>query len=255
MSATDRLQSEQAFHDEQALRRKEHFARHPEELQFDEDWFLDHETWVRPALALLGDVRGRRVLDYGCGHGMASVVFAKRGAQVTAFDLSPIYLEEAGARADANGVRDRISFVQAVAGQLPFATASFDGIWGSAILHHLDLTQAGPELARVLKPGGLAVFCEPWGGNPLVRWGRHRLPYPGKHRTADEQPLRPCDLETLRPHFTEMRIHPFQLLSMARRLWPALPFRFRLEQCDVALFRHWPLLRPFCRYIVLSLRK
>ena len=59
----------------------------------------------------LGDVRGLNVLDYGCGHGMAAVVLARSGTQVTAFDLSGGYVEEAKARAAANGVN--IDFVQA----------------------------------------------------------------------------------------------------------------------------------------------
>src|SRR5919199_1431749 len=81
-----------------------------ERLRFDDDAYLDHETWIRPALARLGDVRGLRVLDYGCGHGMAAVVLARRGARVTAFDLSPGYLAEARRRARANGVT--VDFVQ-----------------------------------------------------------------------------------------------------------------------------------------------
>ncbi len=49
-------------------------------------------------MARLGDVAGLPVLDYGCGHGMAAVVLARRGAHVMAFDLSPGYLTEARRR-------------------------------------------------------------------------------------------------------------------------------------------------------------
>src|SRR5205823_4605799 len=125
--------------------------------------------------ARLGDVRGLRVLDYGCGHGMAAVVLARRGARVTGFDLSPGYLEEAGARAAANGVQ--VCLTQADGERLPFADGAFDRVWGNAVLHHLDLDRAGRELFRVLRPGGLAVFCEPWGENPLLNWARRRLSY------------------------------------------------------------------------------
>ena len=110
MNVRDRLSSEQAFHDRQAEGRAPRFRR-PDDLRFDDDDYLDHETWVRPAFDRLGPVAGLPVLDYGCGHGMAAVVLARRGALVTAFDLSHGYLAEARRRARANGVG--IDLVQA----------------------------------------------------------------------------------------------------------------------------------------------
>src|SRR5262245_19609085 len=90
--------SEQAFHDKQAGQRSATFRADPAALRFSDDPYLDHESWIRPALARLGDVSGLDVLDYGCGHGMAAVVLARRGARVTAFDLSARYVAEAAGR-------------------------------------------------------------------------------------------------------------------------------------------------------------
>src|SRR5262245_10189083 len=104
MPGTDRRLSEQLFHDKQAAGRADSFREGAADLRFDTDAYLDHETWVRPAFELLGDLRGKRALDYGCGHGMAAVVMARAEATVTAFDLSPGYVNEAQARAIANGV-------------------------------------------------------------------------------------------------------------------------------------------------------
>src|SRR5580693_7394201 len=118
MIAMERLQSEQHFHDRQAEERAAYFAEHQEELVFNDNSYLDHETWIRPAFAQLGDVRGKDILDYGCGHGMASVVLARRGATVTGFDLSTGYLAEARRRATANDVDVR--FLPADAHALPF---------------------------------------------------------------------------------------------------------------------------------------
>jgi SAM-dependent methyltransferase len=190
---TDRLQSERLFHDAQARERAVELHNAPDKIRFDDAAYLHHETWIVPALAQLGDVRGRPVLDYGCGHGMAAVVLARRGAHVTAFDLSPEYLREAQDRARANGVH--VDFLQADGERLPFADGTFAAIWGNAVLHHLNLSVAGAELRRVLQPGGVAVFSEPWGENPLLNWARRSLPYPGKERTPDEVPLRRRDLE------------------------------------------------------------
>jgi SAM-dependent methyltransferase len=253
VSATDRLQSERTFHDRQAQERGATFAERPDALRLDDAAYLDHETWVRPAMAQLGDVRGLRVLDYGCGHGMAAVVLARRGARVTAFDLSAGYLVEAGRRAAANSVR--LDLVQADGERLPFADASFDRIWGNAVLHHLDVALAGRELYRVLKPGGVAVFCEPWGENPLLRWARRRLPYRGKQRTADEEPLRLRQVRTLEHIFPTVELRGYQLLSMLRRVVRLARLTAVLERCDGVLLQRVPALHRWCRYVVLTLRR
>lgn len=252
MIAKDRLIAEQAFHDRQARGRALSLGS-SDSLYFDDDWYLDHETWIRPALARLGDVAGLPVLDYGCGHGMAAVVLARRGGHVTAFDLSPGYLAEARRRAAANGVS--IEFVQADAERLPFADGSFARIWGNAILHHLDLRRAARELNRVLQPGGIAVFCEPWGANPLLAWARRRMPYRGKERTPDEQPLLSHDVRVLREVFPWLEIEGHQLLSMARRVLQPGRIVSGLEWCDECLFRAVPSLKWLCRYVVLTLRR
>src|SRR5438105_9354078 len=174
MAATDRLTNERAFHDRQARRRAATLAAEPGALRFEDATYLDHETWIRPAFRQLGDLRGARVLDYGCGHGMAAVVLARLGARVTAFDLSHGYLEEARARAAANDAA--VEFVQAEGERLPFVDGAFDRVWGNAVLHHLDVRTTGRELFRVLRPGGVAVFCEPWGEDPLLNWARRGWP-------------------------------------------------------------------------------
>jgi SAM-dependent methyltransferase len=247
-----RLAAEQCFHDRQAVERAASFAD-PTDLRFGGDDYLDHETWIRPAFAALEPLAGTRLLDFGCGHGMASVVAARRGAVVTAFDLSPGYLAEAARRAATNGVS--VSFLQADGERLPFADASFDRVWGSAILHHLDLRRAAPELYRVLRPGGVAVFCEPWGENPLLSLARRHLPYPNKQRTPDETPLRSRHLAPLRAVFDDVNVQSYQLLSMVRRLGRARRLVARLDRADEWLLRRMPFLRRFCRYVVLTLRR
>jgi SAM-dependent methyltransferase len=252
MIAVPRLQAEQLFHDRQAAEREPRFAD-VAALRFSDSDYLDHETWIRPAMQQLGELRGKHVLDYGCGHGMASVIMARRGAIVTGFDLSAGYIAEAQRRADANEVI--AEFIQADAEHLPFADRSFDAVWGSAILHHLDLHRAGAELRRVLRPGGVAVFSEPWGGNPFLEFARKHLPYPGKHRTPDERPLRRRDLLPLESHFFQIDTRGYQLLGMARRLWKReSPVGGWLDRLDERLIRRSRLLENWCRYVVITLR-
>ncbi len=245
--------TERLFHDQQAAERADSFRTGAARLRFDTDTFLDHETWVRPAFAALGDLRGKSALDYGCGHGMAAVALARAGAAVTAFDLSPGYVNECRARAAANGVS--VLCVTADGEELPFADASFDAVWGNAILHHLDLGRAGRELHRVLKPGGVAVFCEPWGGNPLLGFARRTLPYPNKDRTPDERPLTRRDLRPLRALFPTVEVRGYQLFGMVRRVWKNRRALSLLDALDARLMRRAPGLGNWCRYAVIVLRR
>jgi SAM-dependent methyltransferase len=253
MPVTERLRSEQRFHDRQARDRAVTFARSPERLRFSDADYLDHETWVRPAFERLGDVRGQRVLDYGCGHGMAAVVLARRRAVVTACDLSAGYVAEVRNRARANGVA--VDCVQADGHRLPFADSSFDAVWGHAIVHHLDVPTAAAELHRVVRPGGGVVLCEPWGGNPLLRLARRWLPYAGKGHTTDEEPLGPGNVRQLEAVFGRAEVEGFQLLAMLRRVVPRTAFGGTLRRVDDRLLRYWPGLHRYCRYVVLTLRR
>jgi SAM-dependent methyltransferase len=252
MKATERLFREQLFHDRQARKRAQDVALHGKALAFDDDAYLDHETWIRPAFARLGEIRAQPVLDLGSGHGMAAVVLARRGDRVTALDLSMGYLQEARQRARANDTD--ITLIRANGEQLPFSNEAFQAVWGCAVLHHLDLQRTGAELLRVLRPGGVAVFCEPWGENPLLRWARRNLPYPGKQRTPDELPLSRRHVEFLSGLF-KVEVEGFQLLGMARRLASSKHLLRGLDWCDQKLLAHIPRLEHFCRYVVLTLRR
>jgi SAM-dependent methyltransferase len=179
------------------------------------------------------------------------VVMARRGGRVTAFDLSPGYADEARHRARANGTP--VHLASANGERLPFADGSFDRVWGNAVLHHLDLRKAVRELRRVLAPGGVAVFCEPWGENPLLTWARRHLPYAGKGHTPDERPLRLRHLPFLREVFPRLEVEGHQFLSMAGRVLRPGKVTAGLAWCDARLLRFAPPLRRFCRYIVLTL--
>src|SRR5436190_3281976 len=116
---------------------------------------------------LLGDVRGLRIVDYGCGSGGNSVLLANRGARVWGVDISPDLVNLARRRMQINARADGASFVVCSGYDLPFADGSIDVVFGIAILHHLDLSKASQEIARVLRPGGRAIFQEPVRNSPF----------------------------------------------------------------------------------------
>jgi hypothetical protein len=123
------------------------------------------------------------------------------------------------------------------------------------VVQHLDLTRAAAELRRVLRPGGVAVFCEPWGENALLEWARRNAPYAGKQRTRDERPLRETDLRLLRAVFPTMEVEGYQLLAMAGRVLGRGRLKRALEWCDRRLLRRVPSLSRQCRYVVLTIRR
>ena len=69
-------------------------------------------------VALLGLDAGARVLDLACGHGRHAIPLAKRGFDVTGYDLSEVFLERARADAEAEGVTAR--WVRGDMRELPF---------------------------------------------------------------------------------------------------------------------------------------
>jgi hypothetical protein len=101
----------------------------------------------------------------------------------------------------------------------------------------------------------VAVFCEPWGENPLLGWARARLPYPGKDRTPDEQPLRRRHVEQLRAIFPRVEVRGYQFLSMLRRLVGARRLIAGLDWCDAMLLARVPALERYCRYVVLTMHR
>ena len=107
---------------------------------------------------LLGDVRGRRVLELGCGAAAGARWLAGQGAEVTGLDLSAGMLRHAAGAAQRSGVR--VPLVQADALALPFADAVFDVVCTAfgAIPFVADSGAVMREVARVLRPGGRWVF-------------------------------------------------------------------------------------------------
>jgi len=121
------------------------------------------------ALALRGD---ERVLDAGCGRGLALIACAKMlttGKAIgidlwAAKDQSNNSPDATRANAAAESVADRVTVETGDVTKLPFADASFDAIISMIVLHNIPSRdgrdQALRELARVLKPGGRMVLFD-----------------------------------------------------------------------------------------------
>jgi ubiquinone/menaquinone biosynthesis C-methylase UbiE len=111
-------------------------------------------------LKLKNSSKQLKILDLGCGSGIASYAFASLGHEVTAVD--PDQSEDVGLGATSrlsyvvhNG---SISTVEAFAENLPFADSTFDIVYARQALHHFsDLYKGLSECSRVLKANGLLL--------------------------------------------------------------------------------------------------
>ncbi len=122
----------------------------------------------------IGDLRGRRVLEIGCGQGAGteSLLHASGAERVFAFDYDPDQVRRARKRLRRRHSNEFTLFL-ADGERLPFPDNQFDAVVEFAILHHMhDWRQTLREVARVLKPGGLFAyeeFLRDFVGHPLTR--------------------------------------------------------------------------------------
>jgi len=129
---------------------------------------------------------GLRALEIGCGSGVFLERALTSGARVVAVDLSLTLLARVCAKlgqATSGGPQ----LLCADAERLPFKDASFDVVYGSSILHHLDLSVALRSVHRVLRPGGQLVFAEPNLLNPHVALQFRVFPREWSGFSPDEQ--------------------------------------------------------------------
>ena len=120
---------------------------------------------------------GTRLLDLGCGAGRHAFEAGRRGACVVALDTDRAELDRVGAvaaaMAEADELPDCASITTAVgdATAMPFANGSFDVVIAAEVLEHIPADQdAMHEIARVLRPGGLAAITVPAWLPELICW-------------------------------------------------------------------------------------
>src|SRR6185503_1306298 len=115
------------------------------------------------ALSLAGELRGKRVLDVGCGRGELVLQSAMRDAEAWGIDYADAAVEiaeRALAGVDAS-LRERVYVRQMDVKALDFADGFFDVVFMMDVVEHLypaELSLAFAELHRTIRPGGLLVM-------------------------------------------------------------------------------------------------
>jgi SAM-dependent methyltransferase len=258
-----RKAAEEAFHDEWAasedvtkidVRRRNEACTAPE---------------MRHLRRALGDLRGKELLDIGCGLGEASVYFALEGAQVTATDVSPGMCDLTRRLAEAHHVK--LETHVSAAEDLRLGRRQFDIIYTGNTLHHVDLEETMDRLLPHLRPDGIFVSWDPVAYNPLINVYRRMAT---EVRTPDEHPLRLRDVRAITRRFGSAEVHWFWFSTLAifvwmyaaqrrspnrERFWKTVideadrwePVHRPLERLDAFLLKWIPFLRPLCWNVVI----
>ena len=204
------------------------------------------------AFHLLGDVRGKTVLDLGCGQGENIAPLVARGARVLGIDISPDLIAIAERRLHDAGLEAAVTVGSAYDTGLP--DESMDVIFCMALIHHLDIKLAREEMRRILRPGGVVILREPIRFSKT--YARLRSFLPAKEDISEfEHPLTHEELDTM--------IQPFKVDGTRYFRLPFIPLisgMLRFESnavwkaSDWSL-RHLPALEHYATTIVTRLKK
>jgi 2-polyprenyl-3-methyl-5-hydroxy-6-metoxy-1,4-benzoquinol methylase len=245
---------EESFHDEKA-----YVGAPPARTDFYPEWM--GEEHMQMLLEAAGPLAGKRVLDFGCGRGETSRLYAEKGAKrVDGFDISGENIRIADKNAQRDGLANRVFFRRLAAEDIDYNDASFDVVIGKAIIHHTDLERTAQQLHRVLAPNGIAVFLEPLAHNPFLNTFRRLTP---SRRTPTEKPLAVKDLQVFRRYFSSVSYRGFYLFTIvahgllfltgSKSLF--VKTRFLLRRWEEPVLLKLPFLQKYCWSALLIFRK
>jgi SAM-dependent methyltransferase len=140
------------------------------------------------------EVSGKTFLQLG-GSGLKSAMFAYLGAE--SYLVTPLVEECEVGKEFARLLNVNVDCSTGFAEEIPFADETLDIIYSAGCAHHFDTELAFPEIARVLKPGGMFAAIEPWK-SPLHTFGTKLF---GKRET--EVHCRPLDDKRMQPFFRQ----------------------------------------------------
>jgi SAM-dependent methyltransferase len=200
LTIDERVAREQAFHEQ----RFDGFDRRESQKKYYWAIWDGAEKYMQTVTEFS---KNANVLEYGCGD-------ADNWRQVGPYAKAMVGIDISNAavtRLRNECLLSNVTFEVMDAHKLDFDDGSFDVVFGSGIIHHLDTERSAKEIARVLRPGGRAIFWEPLGLNPLINAYRKATP---NARTVDEHPLMPKDYEILQREIGEGQLQFFGLCTI-----------------------------------------
>ena len=149
------------------------------------------------------------ILDYGCGIGNSlKKVIKFNPKKIIGIDISEISIDKAKKNSVIN---ENIELLVENCEKTKFKDNTFDIVYGTGILHHLNFDICLRELKRILKPRGSFLFIEPLGTNPLINLYRKLTP---KSRSVDEHPLVGDDFDLIINKFSKIEIKYYGFLTL-----------------------------------------
>jgi SAM-dependent methyltransferase len=189
-----------------------------------------------------------KILEIGCGTALfTEKVYSKTKANITAIDISEDLLDRAKKKLP------EVRFIREDAMQMSFLNNEFDCVWGSSVLHHLDVDLALKEMYRVLKPGGSLIFAEPNMMNPQI-FIQKNVPFIKKWMgdSPDEIAFIRWKLNRLMQQvgYKEIRIFPYDFLH------PATPkILIKPVRAVGQLFEKIPVIREIAGSLIIYAKK
>ena len=201
MNLTDKNKREKEFHNKLQSEKKGRF-----ENIFYKAIFNSNEDFF--AYLKLNAINSY-VLDYGCGIGDSiNKVIKFNPKKISGIDISDVSLQKAKIKIGSN---TNVELSVDNCEKTKFRDNTFDIIYGTGILHHLNFKLCLDEIKRILKPGGKFLFIEPLGTNPLINLYRKFTP---KSRSIDEHPLINDDFNLIKTKFVKLQIKYYGFLTL-----------------------------------------
>jgi len=223
--------------------------------------------------SILKNVKGKKILDVGCGLGEVGVYLAMKGGIVTAMDISHGMLEKTQNLAKRNHVK--INIIHSTIENLNLKNNSFDVIYVGNLFHHVDVDRAVSQLVPYLKTSGVMVSRDPLAYNPVIQVYRNMAT---EVRSKDEHPLKIADIRIFSKYFdsvstkylwfTTLIIFVIMAVVQLRnpnqeRYWKKIEeegnkwaFLYRpLEKLDTFLLSVFPVLNYLCWNVVIVCKR